>query len=116
MIDVYGNDNDPNLKLTLTNYIIIGIGVSTKVVLYLWCRTIRNSFSASTLAKDHFNDVVMNGCGTIFAVAGNQVIIHFGVRKGGWIDPMGVCVVVQLTRSLARLLTRSQEPFALPSL
>lgn len=89
MMSVYGSHTRSNLKFTLVNYIIIGVAVGTKFLLWLWCRTIRNSISARTLAADHINDVIMNGCGTIFAVTGYYSIEEWGLMKGGWIDPMG---------------------------
>lgn len=90
MISVYGDNEEPNLKFELLNYIIIGVGVCSKLLLWLWCRTIPNSISARTLAADHLNDVIMNSCGTAFAIAGYQMIKHTTLRKGGWIDPMGM--------------------------
>lgn len=89
MIQVYGSHKGADLKFTILNYVIIGVGVTTKLILFLWCRTIKGSLSARTLAADHMNDVIMNGFGTAFAIGGFFLTKKYGLMKGGWIDPIG---------------------------
>lgn len=101
MLSVYLSRDDPNIDLDRVTYIIIGIGVGAKLLLWLWCRTIPNSLSAKTLAADHINDVIMNGCGAIFAISGYYAIKKWGRVKGGWIDPTGALSFLFFSVSLS---------------
>jgi cation diffusion facilitator family transporter len=74
--------------LTNINYIPILLsctGIGLKAILWLYCRTIPNSSSAATLAKDHRNDITLNLFGISMAIIGKYVY--------WWLDPTGAVII-----------------------
>jgi divalent metal cation (Fe/Co/Zn/Cd) transporter len=70
----------------LPSIIAVGIAFSVKLVLFLYCFSIRNLYSQiRILWEDHRNDLIINGTGLMFSMLGSKV--------RWWIDPMGAIVI-----------------------
>jgi divalent metal cation (Fe/Co/Zn/Cd) transporter len=72
-------------------YIILGVGILLKLVLWIYCLRLNASASLSSdtvaaLAEDHFNDVLSNGAAIITAsIAFNTI--------AWWVDPVGAILI-----------------------
>ncbi|KAG7444710.1 CDF-like metal transporter [Guyanagaster necrorhizus] len=66
--------------------IAVGVAFVTKVFLFLYCFSIRNSSSqVQVLWEDHRNDLLINGFGILTSSA--------GAKLRWWIDPMGAIII-----------------------
>jgi len=78
--------NPPEIEAGLPLYIILGVGIFCKFLLWIFCRWANNFINSDileALAEDHFNDVISNGA----AIA--TVAVAFNVNNMWWI---GECV------------------------
>ncbi|KAL0246197.1 hypothetical protein GEMRC1_007411 [Eukaryota sp. GEM-RC1] len=74
-------DGDIEVNFDLINIGLMGIVVLIKLILYFYCKRVKDSSAADALAQDHGNDVMTNIFGTGCAYL--STILH------GWIDPAG---------------------------
>ena len=74
---LFSADDDSSLSI-MAIVLVAGV-VLVKLALFLFCRTIKGSPSAEALAQDHFNDVITNSFGLLFAYLGSAV--------AWWLDP-----------------------------
>lgn len=66
--------------------IAVGIAFVTKLCLFLYCYSLRNSYSQiSILWQDHRNDLLINGFGLLTSIGGSKL--------RWWIDPSGAIVL-----------------------
>ncbi|KAF9992909.1 hypothetical protein BGZ65_011654, partial [Modicella reniformis] len=65
---------------------LLAFGIMVKAVLWLWCRTMKDSPSVQALAQDHLNDVVFNVFTTFFPVAGQFLGLW-------WLDAVGAILL-----------------------
>ncbi|KAF9926652.1 hypothetical protein FBU30_003796 [Linnemannia zychae] len=77
---------EPPVDLGLVILILLGFNIVVKFVLWLWCRTMKDSPSVLALAQDHINDVVFNIFSTFFPVAGQFL-------GWWWLDAVGAIVL-----------------------
>lgn len=81
--------------------IAVGVAFVTKLALFLYCYSLRNSYSQiSILWQDHRNDLLINGFGLLTSVGGSKL--------RWWIDPTGA-IVLSLIISFIWLRTASGE-------
>lgn len=68
-------------EIPLVGLLVMGVTIAIKLVLWLWCRTIKNS-SVEALTQDAENDIVFNFFSILFPYAGQLL---------GWklLDPLG---------------------------
>ncbi|KAG0236363.1 hypothetical protein BGW41_000444 [Actinomortierella wolfii] len=62
----------------------VGIALGSKLILYLYCKTLRQYNTAAILAQDHQNDLSVNGFGLMASLLS---------RKAWWLDPAGAIVI-----------------------
>ncbi len=83
------NGDLPELNVGLDLYLILGIGIGLKFVLWIYCLHLNKSVRSDTvgaLAEDHFNDVLSNiGAVATAAIAYNTV--------AWWFDPVGAIII-----------------------
>lgn len=79
--------NLPELNIDTETYIILGVGILMKLVLWLYCKYVATSTDTiEALAEDHFNDVISNLAAIITA--------SIAFNTSGWyIDPIGAIVI-----------------------
>ncbi|BDA45866.1 Metal tolerance protein 9 [Coccomyxa sp. Obi] len=78
----------PELDVGVVMYAILGGGVVMKILLYMYCRTLKNrSDSMGALAEDHLNDVVSNAGAIVTATIASKV------KGAWWVDPLGAIVI-----------------------
>ncbi|KAF9103338.1 hypothetical protein BGX29_003470 [Mortierella sp. GBA35] len=82
---VLGSD-EPPVDLGLVILLLLALNIVIKFMLWLWCRTMKDSSSVLALAQDHLNDVVFNVFSTFFPVAGQ--FLGFW-----WLDAAGAIVL-----------------------
>lgn len=81
--------------------IAVGVAFVTKLCLFLYCYSLRNSYSQiSILWQDHRNDLLINGFGLLTSIGGSKL--------RWWIDPTGA-IVLSLIISFIWLRTASGE-------
>lgn len=90
-IDLYSGftGNIPELEVGEDMYIILGLGIFMKLVLYLFCQYTNGlvrSDSLAALAEDHLNDVVSN----IAAIATAAIAFN---TTAWYIDPIGAILI-----------------------
>lgn len=90
-IDLYSGltGNIPELNVDQDLYIILGLGIFMKLVLYIFCRYANRSVrsdSLAALAEDHLNDVVSNIAAIVTAA------IAFNTTAW-YIDPVGAILI-----------------------
>ncbi|KAK0444066.1 CDF-like metal transporter [Armillaria borealis] len=74
------------LNFNVPSVIAVGVAFVTKVLLFLYCFSIRNSSSqVQVLWEDHRNDLLINGFGILTSSA--------GAKLKWWIDPMGAIII-----------------------
>lgn len=77
----------------LTSIIAVSIAFVTKLVLFLYCYSLRNKYSQiHILWEDHRNDLMINGIGIMTSVLGSKI--------RWWIDPLGAIVLSVLIVAL----------------
>ncbi|KNC86011.1 hypothetical protein SARC_01812 [Sphaeroforma arctica JP610] len=76
--------DDISIDLSLTAWIIMGLTISSKGVLYMYCRNIATP-TGQALAQDHFNDVVSNTGAMLFAVLAERLWLP--------LDPIGAILI-----------------------
>eukprot|EP01040_Poterioochromonas_malhamensis_P012326 gene12326-13477_t len=90
-IDLYNglNGDLPELNVGLDLYLILGIGIGLKFILWIYCLQLNKSIgsdSVAALAEDHLNDVFSNiGAVATAAIAYNTV--------AWWLDPVGAIMI-----------------------
>ncbi|KAL0576419.1 hypothetical protein V5O48_005555 [Marasmius crinis-equi] len=78
-------DNDTN-DFSIPSVVAVGVAFFTKLLLFLYCYSIRNSSSqVQVLWEDHRNDLLINGFGIFTSSAGAKI--------RWWIDPMGAIIL-----------------------
>jgi len=60
-------------------------GIGSKLLLFIYCRTLTYSSNGKALAQDHRNDLVLNIFGIVAAVVGHYVY--------WWLDPAGAIII-----------------------
>lgn len=84
------NGSLPNLLVDKYLYIILGIGIFLKLVIYLyskWVTLFISTDSLEALIEDHFNDLISNSAAIVTA----SFAFHF--RNVWWLDPVGAIVI-----------------------
>lgn len=77
---------EPPVDLGLVILLLLALNIVIKFLLWLWCRTMKDSSSVLALAQDHLNDVVFNVFSTFFPVAGQFL-------GWWWLDAAGAIVL-----------------------
>ncbi|KAG0374942.1 hypothetical protein BGX24_009731 [Mortierella sp. AD032] len=77
---------EPPVDLGLVILLLLALNIVIKFLLWLWCRTMKDSSSVLALAQDHLNDVVFNIFSTFFPVAGQFL-------GWWWLDAAGAIVL-----------------------
>jgi divalent metal cation (Fe/Co/Zn/Cd) transporter len=80
----------PHLHVSITMYIILGVGIFLKLVLWFYCSWVHRrtrSDSMEALAEDHFNDVLSNIAAVVTAA------IAASDEKLWWVDPFGAILI-----------------------
>lgn len=81
--------------------IAVGIAFATKLVLFLYCWALRNTYSQVRIIwEDHRNDLLINGFGILTSFGGSKL--------RWWIDPAGA-IILALTVSILWLRTAYTE-------
>ncbi|KAK0193343.1 CDF manganese transporter [Armillaria mellea] len=84
--DLANHKGRDTLEFHVPSVIAVGIAFVTKVLLFLYCFSIRNSSSqVEVLWQDHRNDLLINGFGIFTSSA--------GAKLRWWIDPMGAIII-----------------------
>ncbi|KAK0444064.1 CDF-like metal transporter [Armillaria borealis] len=84
--DLATHKGGDTLEFHVPSVIAVGIAFVTKVLLFLYCFSIRNSSSqVQVLWQDHRNDLLINGFGIFTSSA--------GAKLRWWIDPMGAIII-----------------------
>ncbi|KAJ5624884.1 hypothetical protein N7510_001193 [Penicillium lagena] len=87
-----GSEEETN-SFHLPSVIAVALAFTTKLVLFLYCWTLRNRVSQiRILWEDHRNDLLINGFGILTSVGGSK--LHW------WIDPMGAIMLSVLISCL----------------
>jgi len=70
----------------LPSIIAVGAALGVKILLFLYCYSIRNKSSqVRVLWQDHRNDLWINGFGIIMSIAGSKLT--------WWLDPTGAVII-----------------------
>ena len=70
----------------LPSVIAVAIAFCTKVTLFLYCWTLRNTYSQIRIIwQDHRNDIIINGFGLMTSIGGSKL--------RWWIDPSGAIIL-----------------------
>ncbi|KAK0204377.1 CDF manganese transporter [Desarmillaria ectypa] len=84
--DLTTHKDGETLEFNVPSVIAVGVAFITKVLLFLYCFSIRNSSSqVQVLWEDHRNDLLINGFGILTSSA--------GAKLKWWIDPMGAIII-----------------------
>ncbi|SJK99496.1 related to mitochondrial Fe2+ transporter MMT1 and related transporters (cation diffusion facilitator superfamily) [Armillaria ostoyae] len=84
--DLTTHKDGETLDFNVPSVIAVGVAFVTKVLLFLYCFSIRNSSSqVQVLWEDHRNDLLINGFGILTSSA--------GAKLKWWIDPMGAIII-----------------------
>ncbi|PBK67829.1 CDF-like metal transporter [Armillaria solidipes] len=84
--DLTTHKDGETLNFNVPSVIAVGVAFVTKVLLFLYCFSIRNSSSqVQVLWEDHRNDLLINGFGILTSSA--------GAKLKWWIDPMGAIII-----------------------
>ncbi|KAK0472073.1 CDF manganese transporter [Armillaria novae-zelandiae] len=84
--DLTTHKDGETLDFNVPSVVAVGIAFITKVLLFLYCFSIRNSSSqVQVLWEDHRNDLLINGFGILTSSA--------GAKLKWWIDPMGAIII-----------------------
>lgn len=87
--------------LHLPSVVAVAIAAATKLALFCYCWTLRNSYSQiRILWEDHRNDLLINGFGLLTSVGGSKL--------KWWVDPMGA-IILSVTISCLWLHTAYSE-------
>eukprot|EP01032_Pedospumella_encystans_P013588 gene13588-15635_t len=84
---IYGDI--PVIDLTPVLYVILGVGIVLKFVLWVYCLRLNKTLKSDTvtaLAEDHFNDVLSNTAALITA----SIAFH---TPYWWMDPLGAILI-----------------------
>eukprot|EP01032_Pedospumella_encystans_P012246 gene12246-14181_t len=84
---IYGDI--PVIDLTTVMYVILGVGIVLKFVLWVYCLRLNKTLKSDTvtaLAEDHFNDVLSNTAALITA----SIAFH---TPYWWMDPLGAILI-----------------------
>lgn len=89
---VEGSETE-TLDFHVPSIIAVSIAFATKLVLFLYCLTLRGTYSqVEILWQDHRNDLLINGFGILTSVGGSKL--------RWWIDPMGAIILSALISGL----------------
>ncbi|WEW54752.1 hypothetical protein PRK78_000177 [Emydomyces testavorans] len=84
--DLSQGNAEETLKFHLPSVIAVSIAFATKLLLFMYCWTLRNQYSQiRILWQDHRNDLLINGFGILTSVGGSKL--------RWWIDPMGALIL-----------------------
>ena len=81
-----------DLDVTYVVVAILATTIALKFVLWMYCRLIKGSEIAQTLAMDHRNDVISNIFGAATALIGNY--------WKWWVDPIGAILISSFLMSV----------------
>lgn len=94
LVDLYnGFSGDiPELNITYELYIILGIGVVLKMLLFFYCNFIQKQLvngkdMVEALAEDHLNDVISNSMALLTAS------LAYYLPNSWWMDPIGAILI-----------------------
>lgn len=88
LYDGFVKHKHPELDLGLLIYVVFGVGTLLKLVLYLYCDSLKaRSDSMAALAEDHLNDVISVAGALVTAV----IASHW--KSEWWVDPVGAIVI-----------------------
>lgn len=76
---------EPKLEVGMVLYLITGLGIGMKFLLWIWCTALNKvarSDMLEALAEDHFNDVISNSAAIV-----TVIIAYYTVAW--WVDPLG---------------------------
>lgn len=95
IVDLYEGltGNIPELEIGTVVYILLGVGIATKIFLFVYCKWANLSLKTDTLealAEDHLNDVFSNIGAVVTAT------IAYNVSGAWWIDPLGAILISQI--------------------
>lgn len=84
--DIAANSGDETNTFHLPSIIAVGVAFTTKLCLFLYCWSLRNTYSqVRILWEDHRNDLFINGFGILTSVGGSKL--------RWWIDPAGAILL-----------------------
>ncbi|KAK0470303.1 CDF-like metal transporter [Desarmillaria tabescens] len=84
--DLVTHKGGDTLDFHVPSVIAVGVAFVTKLLLFLYCFSIRNSSSqVQVLWQDHRNDLLINGFGILTSSA--------GAKLKWWIDPIGAIII-----------------------
>ncbi|KAF9124247.1 hypothetical protein BGW39_008337 [Mortierella sp. 14UC] len=109
---VSGSD-EPPVDVGMVILLLLGLNIVIKFLLWLWCRTMKDSPSVLALAQDHLNDVVFNVFSTLFPVAGQYL-------GWWWLDAAGAIalslfIIAEWTRTCLHNIRRLTGQAATPA-
>ncbi|KAF2076699.1 hypothetical protein CYY_002012 [Polysphondylium violaceum] len=76
---------ETGIKMDWLSFGFVVFAISCKVLMYLYCRVLTHSSSATILAVDHRNDITVNSFGLICYFLGAHIV--------WWLDPIGSLIV-----------------------
>ncbi|KAF9366757.1 hypothetical protein BGX34_008715 [Mortierella sp. NVP85] len=83
---LFAGSEEPPVDLGTVILALLALNILIKAILWLWCRTMKDSPSVMALAQDHNNDVVFNIFSTFFPVAGQFLGLW-------WLDAVGAIIL-----------------------
>ncbi|ORX46549.1 hypothetical protein DM01DRAFT_1150120 [Hesseltinella vesiculosa] len=94
------NSQEPDLTPMAIGMVATALGV--KLLLYFYCVTLSHYASASVLAQDHRNDLLVNSVGLTTGIIGS--------RLAGWVDPVGcILIAVFILQSWVRTMIENVQ-------
>ncbi|KAG0286011.1 hypothetical protein BGZ96_009842 [Linnemannia gamsii] len=104
---------EPPVNLGFVILLLLGLNIVIKFLLWLWCRTMKDSSSVLALAQDHLNDVIFNVFSTFFPVAGQYL-------GWWWLDAVGaivlsICIISEWTSTCLHNIRRLTGQAASPA-
>jgi len=112
---LFAGSEEPPVDLGTVILALLAFNILVKTILWLWCRTMKDSPSVLALAQDHNNDVVFNIFSTFFPVAGQFLGLW-------WLDAVGaiilsIYIISEWTGTCLRkwLFTWRWRSFVIPS-
>lgn len=93
IMDLVEGSETATLDFHVPSIIAVSIAFTTKLCLFLYCYTLRGTYSqVEILWQDHRNDLFINGFGILTSVGGSKL--------RWWIDPMGAILLSVLISGL----------------
>lgn len=84
--DIATSSHEEKKKFNLPSVIAVSIALSTKLLLFFYCYSLRNTYSqVMILWRDHRNDLPVNSFGLLTSIAGSKLV--------WWVDPLGAIII-----------------------